>query len=177
MQDRYRCIARVAKAHGRRGEVVTVPVHGLPPLVFEGLEGALVPPRLKGSRWHQVESCSSDGRSGSLVALSGVDSMGDAEGLVGSYVLARVSDLPGDLPLHDRERLVGRQVVDAFSGVVSTIHEVMCGPANDVWVLRCEMGEMLIPVVDEVVSEVPEDGPITVRVPAGLDWEGVGDAL
>lgn len=172
MRVQYRCIARVAKTHGKQGEVVTVPVHGLPPLVTEGLEVALVPPRLRGSRWHRVESCSSDGRSGSLVSLSGIASLGDAEDLVGSYLLARTDDLPDDLVLHDRERLIGREVVDAGSGVSSTIAEVMYGPANDVWVLRGELGELLIPVVEDVVPGVPEEGPIVVRVPAGLSWEG-----
>ena len=102
--------------------------------------------------------------------------MGDAEELVGRYLLASASDLPEDLPLFDRERLVGREVIDASSGVVSTIAEVMAGPANDVWVLRCELGELLIPVIDEVVREVPEEGRIVVCVPSGLSWEGGRDA-
>ena len=176
MQVQYRCIARVVKTHGRQGEVVTVPVHGLPSLVSEGLEVAVVPPRLKGSRWHRVTSCSSDDRSGTLVSLSGVSTMGDAEELVGRYLLASASGLPEDLPLFDRERLVGREVIDASSGVVSTIAEVMAGPANDVWLLRCELGELLIPVIDEVVREVPEEGRIVVCVPSGLSWEGGRDA-
>lgn len=175
MQARYRCIARVVKTHGRNGEVVTVPAHGLPSLVSEGLEVAIVPPRLRGSRWHRVTSCVTDDRSGSLVALSGVSTMGEAEELVGSYLLANVSDLPEDLSLFDRERLVGREVIDSSSGVVSRVAEVMCGPANDVWVLRCELGELLIPVIDDVVSEVPEEGRICINVPDGLTWEGAAD--
>lgn len=46
----YRVIARVVKAHGKKGEVVTVPVHGLPSLMHEGLSVCVVPPRLKGPR-------------------------------------------------------------------------------------------------------------------------------
>ena len=171
MQVQYRCIARVVKTHGRQGEVVTVPVHGLPSLVSEGLEVAVVPPRLKGSRWHRVTTCSSDDRSGTLVSLSGVSTRGDAEELVGRYLLASASDLPEDLPLFDRERLVGREVIDASSGVVSTIAEVMAGPANDVWVLRGELGELLLPVIPDVVDHVPCEGDIEIRIPAGLDWE------
>ena len=92
MRDRYRRIARVEKTHGRQGEVVTVPVRGLPSLVREGLTVAVVPPALKGSRWHRVVSCEGDGRSGSLVALSGVSDLTAAESLVGRYLLARESD-------------------------------------------------------------------------------------
>ena len=173
MQARYRLIARVEKTHGRRGEVVTVPVHGLPSLVREGLEVALVPPALRGSRWHRVVSCSSDARSGALVALSGVTTLDAAEGLVGKGVLARLADLPEDLPLHDPERLVGRTVSDAGRGLTAVIAEVMTGPANDVWVVRGASGEALLPVIDSVVSEVPESGPIEIRVPEGTQWRSV----
>ncbi len=171
MRVRYRCIARVAKPHGRKGEVVTVPVHGLPSLVRAGLEVAVVPPALKGSRWHTVTSATSDDRSGTLTALSGVSELGDAEALVGTYLLAREQDLPSDLALHDRERLVGREVVDVRGGRSGVISEVLSGPANDVWVLRDKDLEVLVPVVDEVVARVPEKGAIPVNIPAGLEWE------
>ena len=42
------------------------------------------------------------------------------------------------------------------------------GPANDVWVIDGPFGEVLVPVVDEVVVEVPDAGPIIVSVPSGL---------
>ena len=160
MRDRFRVIARVQKAHGRRGEVVTVPVHGLPSVVREGLSVAVVPPPLRGERWHEVVSVSGDSRSGSLVALSGVTTIED--------------DLPADLALHDPERLVGRVVRDARDGAVGVIEEVMTGPANDVWVVRGERGELLVPVVDAVVREVAPEGEIAVTPPQGLAWEPRG---
>ena len=150
---------------------MTVPVHGLPSLVREGLVVAVVPPELKGSRWHTVERCVSDARAGSLVTLSGSRSLDDAESLVGRYLLAREDDLPADLALRDVERLVGRRVVDAASGRSGQISEVLTGPANDVWVICDETSEVLVPVVDEVVVSVPEQGDIVVRVPDGLEWE------
>ena len=172
MRERYRTIARVVKSHGRKGEVVTVSVHGLPSLVRTGLEVAVLPPELAGERWHVVESCSSDDREGQLVSLSGVRDIASAEGLVGKVLLARRSDLPEDLELHDSRALVGREVEGEGIGALGAIAEVMRGPANDVWVVRGPAGETLLPVVDEVVSEVPDQGPIFVRVPAGLEPEG-----
>lgn len=172
MRDRFRRIARVEKTHGKKGEVVTVPVHGLPSLVRAGLEVAVVPPPLKGSRWHTLVSCTTDARAGSLVALSGVSDLDAAQRLVGSYLLARESDLPEDLPLHDAARLVGRAVRDVTSGDEGLIEEVLTGPANDVWVVRGEKGELLLPVIEQVVKSVPGDGPIAVRIPAGIVWEG-----
>lgn len=174
MRETYRCIARVEKTHGRRGEVVTVPVHGLPSLVREGLRVAVVPPELSGPRWRTVSALSHDDRAGDLVAISGCDTLTAAEGLVGRYLLACTRDLPADLALHDAGRLVGRLVANENGEVLGTIVEVMSGPANDVWVVSGERGELLLPVVDVVVSAVPDSGPIPVRVPAGLTWEGAG---
>ena len=42
-------------------------------------------------------------------------------------------------------------------------------PANDVWVLDgSSHGEVLMPVIDEVIVELPEEGAITVRIMDGL---------
>lgn len=170
MRDRFRRIARVEKTHGRHGEVVTVPAHGLPSLVDVGLEVAVVPPPLRASRWHRVVSRRSDGRSGDLVSLDGVESLDDAEALVGTWLLAREADLPAGFELHDAERLVGRVVRDVRTRATGAISEVMVGPANDVWVIRGELGELLLPVIPEVVDGVPPSGEIEVRIPTGLDW-------
>ena len=177
MRERYRSIARVEKTHGRRGEVVTVSVRGLPSLVRPGLSVALVPPDGRHDRWHTVTSCSSDGRSGQLVGLSGVSTLDEARALVGATLLACEADLPADLSLRDAGRLIGREVTDVRSGRRGAIAEVMRGPANDVWVVRDETGELLVPVVDEVVVEAGDEGPILVRPPEGLVWERAGGAL
>lgn len=171
MRERYRCIARVIKPHGKRGEVVTVPVHGLPAVLREGLDVCVVPPLLKVDRWHTVESCAADDREGCLVALSGVGTIDAASELRGRYLLAREADLPEDLELHDVERLCGREVTDVAAGPLGRIAEVMRGPANDVWVIRDGERELLLPVIDSVVREVSPDGPITVDASGFLgDW-------
>lgn len=172
MHERYRSIARVEKSHGKQGEVVTVPVRGLPPLVRAGLEVACVPPQLGERRWRRIASVTDGGRAGQLVSLEGASSIADAEKLVGRTLLARVSDLPHDLALHDVERLMGREVCDERLGELGSIVEVMCGPANDVWVIEGPLGELLLPVYDAVVSEVPDEGPIPVRAPEGIEGGG-----
>lgn len=114
---------------------MTVPVHGLPSLMREGLKVAVVPPQLKGSRWHTVEEATDDGRAGQLVSFADVTTIDGAQGLVGRYVLASREDLPDDFELRNVELLVGRQVTDEGLGLSGTIAEVMVGPANDVWVI------------------------------------------
>ncbi|MGN0070441.1 MAG: ribosome maturation factor RimM [Atopobiaceae bacterium] len=163
----YRVIARVAKAHGKKGEVVTVPVHGLPSLMHEGLSVCVVPPRLKGPRWHRVLSCTSDGR-GQRIALDGVADLGAAEALVGRSLLVSVEDLPDDFAYMDLDRLIGRHVEDPAYGDLGEIEEILQGPANDVWVIRgSEAGEILLPVIDAVVPSIPSAGSIEVHVPKG----------
>lgn len=164
----YRVIARVVKAHGKRGEVVTVPVHGLPSLMHEGLSVCVVPPRLKGPRWHKVLSCASDGR-GQRIALDGVSDLGAAEALVGRSLLVSVDDLPDNFAFMDLDALIGRRVEDPGYGDLGEIEEILTGPANDVWVVRgTSAGEILLPVIPDVVSEIPSSGSIEVHVPKGM---------
>ena len=163
----YRRIARVAKAHGTKGEVVAVPVDGLPPLLSDGLSVAVVPPALKGSRWHVVSDVR-DSETGQLVRLSNVNDLGEARELAGKYLLAAEGDLPVSFAWMDLVGIVGREVVDDRLGPLGVVEEVMVGPANDVWVIRGERGESLVPAVPEIVLDLPEDGLIRTSVPVGL---------
>lgn len=175
MLSDYKIIARVAKAHGKLGEVVAVPADGLPLLVNDNMTVAVVPPTLKGDRFHSVHVVSTTD-AGQLLRLSGITQRGDAEHIVGRYLLARRDQLPADVELHDADALVGREVTDDTLGPLGRIHEVLRGPANDVWVLRGPRGEALLPVVDVVVTQVPEEGPIQVHAPAGTEFSPVTDA-
>ena len=132
-----------------------------------GMRVALVPPALKGDRWHLVTSVS-EGGTGQLVSLSGISSMGDAEAVVGTFVLALEDQLPPDIALHDAHDLLGREVLDQGRGNLGSIVEVMTGPANDVWVIDGAYGELLVPVIPTVVTSVPPEGPIVISAPQGL---------
>jgi 16S rRNA processing protein RimM len=102
------------------------------------------------------------------VAFTGVWSIDDASKLVGKTLLVAESQLPASFAMHDVERLIGREVEDASRGPLGTIDEVMQGVANDVWVVRGPLGEVLIPVVDEMVLSVEEGAPVQVDLPQGL---------
>ncbi|MBO7673452.1 MAG: 16S rRNA processing protein RimM [Atopobiaceae bacterium] len=171
MAEAYRSIARIQKTHGRNGEVVAVPTHGLPLLLHEGLEVTVVPPELKGPRRHVVSRCV-DAPAGQLVAFADVRSLGEASRLVGKTVLARMADLPADVALHDVDALAGRMVRDVRHGPLGAIEEVLRGPANDVWVVRGRYGEVLVPVVEAMIREFDESGDILVDLPDGLVDEG-----
>lgn len=169
-------IARVLKPHGSKGEVVVAALRGLPFLLREGLGVCLTPPSLHRDRWVTVEGLRSQGGGAvagtddeALVRFSGTGTLDDAEELSGCLVLVRREDVdlgPLDVPY---DALLGREVLDAHRGSLGTIREVMETPANDVWVIDGgPFGEILIPVIDAVVSEVPDEGPITVALLDGL---------
>lgn len=166
----------MVKAHGTKGEVVAVPAGGLPPVLSTGLRVAIVPPALKGTRWHTVTDVS-DSTSGQLVALSGVGDLGAARDVAGKSILVAEEDLPEGLELHDPQRLCGLEVADERLGLLGTIAEVMVGPANDVWVVQGDKGETLVPVVEEMLLGMDEDEVIHVSIPVGLaPWDDGSDA-
>ena len=54
-------------------------------------------------------------------------------------------------------------------GLLGTIVEIMSTPANDVWVVEGDRyGEVLIPVIEQVVLDLPDTGTISVHVMDGL---------
>ena len=65
--------------------------------------------------------------------------------------------------------LLDREVIDGRYGSLGTIQEVLETPANDVWVIDgSTYGEVLIPVIDQVIAEIPEEGPIAVTIMDGI---------
>lgn len=144
------------------------PLRGLPLLLTEGMSVHLTPPALKRERTSQVLTVSPCA-DGARVAFSCSRNLDDAETLAGCYVLARTCDFelgPLDSAYDD---LLDREVVDDRHGSLGRIVEVMETPAHDVWVVEGpSYGEVLIPVVPEVVGSIATCGPLTVHVMDGL---------
>ncbi len=164
----YKNIARVVRPHGTKGEVLVAPLRGLPLLLSEGMRVSLTPPALKRERVSTVVSLA-ETPDGARVRFSCSANLADAEGLPGCYLLARADDLdfgPLDAAVDD---LIDREVIDDRHGSLGTIQAVMETPANDVWVVEgIAHGEVLIPVIEDVVREIPEDGAIFVHIMDGL---------
>lgn len=144
------------------------PLRGLPLLLVEGMRVSLTPPALKRERFSTVRSIS-EAPDGARILFSCSRTLDDAEGLTGCYVLALESDLdldPFDVAYDD---LIGREVVDERHGSLGTIQSIMETPANDVWVVDgSDHGEVLIPVIEDVLCEIPHEGPIAVCIMDGL---------
>ncbi len=67
-------------------------------------------------------------------------------------------------------QLIGMTVVDSEGRLLGTVEEILQTGANDVYVVRSDVGgELLIPAIDEVVTAVDAvDGRITVRLLPGM---------
>lgn len=143
-------------------------LRGLPFCVEPGRRVALTPPALDRDRFTAVRSVGSEREGSGLVSFSGVDTIRDAERICGCYVLARRDDL--DLPpgVFAIDELIGRRVADEAEGPIGSIEEVMESPAHDIWVVRGDRGEVLVPAAPELILELPEEGPIVVSLPSGL---------
>ena len=121
---------------------------------------ALTPPALKRDRFCTVVSVTDTG-DGDLVSFEGIDDLTAAEGITGCYVLANRDDFELDSLDAAYTDLMGREVVDERFGSLGTIVEIMSTPAD-------RYGEVLIPVIEQVVLDLPDTGTISVHVMDGL---------
>ena len=72
-----------------------------------------------------------------------------------------------DLQVNDGEylhsQLIDLKVIDQERGEIGKITEILSMPANDVWVVNGVFGEVLLPVIDQVIKNVDLDNQ-TVEV-------------
>ena len=158
-------LGRVMKTHGLKGEVSVMPAADLPFVFPVGLEVWFVPPP-RGVRSGRVQDVRR-GPKGPLVKVSGIDDITAAQLLVGTDVMARAGDLPAgwDSPPEIEDDPIGLVVTDVERGLLGEITELIVTGANDVWVIDGPLGEVLLPVIDDVVLEIDWDAQ-TARVRA-----------
>ena len=157
----YELAARVVKARGLEGEVTATGAGDLPLLLREGDAAFVVPPSLYGPRRLTVEGIRPLGAGSFALSFAEVTSIGDAEQLAGRYLLVEDDGQAGDVP---QVALLDREVVDGRLGPLGRAVEYLETPANDVLVVQGGFGEVLVPLVEDVVVEVPEDEALPVRV-------------
>jgi 16S rRNA processing protein RimM len=104
------------------------------------------------------------------IVLEGVGDPNAAEKLRGATVLIPVADLP---PAGPGEfyyfQVMGCEVVTTAGLHLGVIEEVFSNGANDVWVVRDEKAEVLVPVIADVVKTIDlEARKITIEAVPGL---------
>ncbi len=166
----YELVARIVRTHGLNGEVSVAPAAEAPFSLLEGVRMWVVPPLETGVRSVTVTGVR-PGPKGPLVALEGFSTIDDAAVLTGRSLLALTQDLPDEWleDLEGEADALGLNVVDVERGDLGTVEEVILTGANDVWVVRGPLGEILLPVIDDVVLDFdPDTDTVSVRLLDGL---------
>jgi len=159
-------VGRVTRVHGVAGEVAVQVLTDVPSR-FDPGEKVYVSedrPRLltvSGARPH---------RDRLLVRFEEVSDRDAAEALRGQYLFVAATSSP---PLQDgafwSHELVGCSVQTPDGRDLGSLEEVIHTQANDVWVVRGERGETLVPALKDVVEAVDVPGRrIVVRAIEGL---------
>ena len=153
----YVAIGRIVKTHGLKGEVAVEMTRDLPSSLPQGLGVWFVPPPTPVRFAHL--SAVRPGPKGALLAFDEVTDIEIASTLVGAEILAQRSQLADEWLGEDGEAFdpLGFEAVDTARGPLGIVSEVIVTGANDVWVIDGPFGEILIPVIDEVVSGIDED--------------------
>lgn len=162
-------VARIATAHGIRGEIAVQPLTDFPERLAPGAalllvtaNGEVSPRRVLSRRGHRERL---------LLLLEGVPDRTAAEGLRGGRLCVREEDLP-PLPAGQvwRHELPGMAVATEAGEQLGTVREVLdTGGGNLVLALDTARGEVLLPFVEEVVRRVDRDArQLTVRLIDGF---------
>ena len=105
-----------------------------------------------------------------ILSFSGVNSPTGAQGLVGQYLTIPPSESP---QLPDGEyfhfQLLGLRVETTEGELLGKITEILETGSNDVYVVKGETGEVLVPALTGVITDVRVDeGVMLVSLPEGL---------
>ena len=159
------------KTHGLRGQLVAhfdvddISAYTKLKTVYLALAGA--PTKLVE---HQIEKVQSQSGNKVLIKLRGIDRIEEAESLRGSQLhlpLAALPELEEDqFYFHD---VIGFIVIDEHLGTLGTVENFYELPQQDMLAMRYQGQEVLIPVVDELISHADHaKKEIHVNLPDGL---------
>ena len=156
-------VGRVVAPWGVKGEVKVEVMTDFPDRFSPGEEVHIdgCPMRIENSRWHK-------GRV--TLKLDTVDSVEAAEKLRGRWLeipSSKLRPLPQDQ--YYQFQLIGLEVWTTEGQHLGRIADILPTGSNDVYLVQGELGELLIPAIEDVVKSVElEKGRIVVELIAGL---------
>lgn len=164
--------ARVVGMKGLEGKLRLADASAFLRSAHPGMKAAFVPPRENAPRFALVDAFEGDAADGCIAVFDGVACRSAAELLSGCRVLLK-GEAPGDeaedIPFSGIE---GFTVEDADTGEVGVVEAVDAGPDRVqplITVAREGAPSALIPLVDELIVDVDEEGQrLIMRLPAGL---------
>jgi 16S rRNA processing protein RimM len=167
-QDEWIEVGSVVRPHGVKGETSAEFALDLRAIIVEKtvLRAADAAGRVLALEVERAR----DHKGRKIIKFRGVDSVEQAEALRGhSLWMTRAQIGPLDEDRWFVQDLLGVSVITEDGEELGTLSEVMHMPANDVYVVRGEGGEILLPVIDNVVLRVDlEAGTMVVRLMEGM---------
>jgi 16S rRNA processing protein RimM len=165
-RPRWVAVGRITRTHGVKGDVAVLPLSQIESR-FEPGSTLFLDERQ--DRPLTVESCRPH-RQRLLVAFREIRDRTAADGLRGHYLFVLTSSTPplpeGEYWIHD---LIGCEVLTDEGRALGRVGEVIHTQANDVWAVRGEDGEVLIPALKDVVRKMDVAGRrIVIREVPGL---------
>lgn len=161
-------VARVVRPHGLHGEVRVLLETDFPQRFEHLVEAYLV-------KAGNVEAIEITGRrphkEGLLLTIRGIGDLEAAERLRGGEIaVSRDAVVRLEEGTFYVFEIIGLRVRTDEGRLLGTVAEVMRAPGNDVYVVRSEAGEILLPATREVVRRVdPVCGEMIVTLLPGLE--------
>jgi 16S rRNA processing protein RimM len=162
-------VALVRKTQGRRGEVAAEILTTFPER-FEQIRHAWLVKDGEAGSWRKVEN-SWFHKQAVILKFSGIDTITDAEALVGSEVrVPRSEAIPLPRNHHYIFDLVGCRVVeDESNREIGQVREILEAGGNNLLAVETDCGEFLVPFAEDICCSVDTHRrEIRVRLPEGL---------
>lgn len=163
MKKEYLEAGKIVNTHGIKGEVKIMPYTDVPELLCEF-------DRLFLNKQEIFIERSRVAKNMVIAKFEGVDTPEQAEKLRNKILYMHRDDLELDDDTYFIQDLIGIEVKDAETGVIyGKITDVMQTGANDVYVIKGNDREYLIPAIaDVVVSTDIDNNEMTIKVLDGL---------
>ena len=163
--DGFLAVARVVAAHGIRGEVRCEIITDFPERLQRTQRlyrsEAYLPVELEKARLE---------KQGAILKLANVESRSEAEALRGQVLYVEEADavrLPGGS--YFWHQIIGLRVRSDAGEDLGEIADIMQTGSNDVYVIRKNGGELLLPAIKDVVQDIDlAAGVMTVHLIEGL---------
>jgi len=156
-------VGRILGPWGRHGAMRVLPLTDVP--------DRLAPERRVMLRGREVliRECFSH-RSGLVLSLSGIDRLEQAEALRGEVLYVPREQVPRlDEGRYYHFQILGLQVLSDEGEHLGEISEIITTGANDVYVVRTEGAELLVPAIEEVIKEIDlEKNQMVIELIDGL---------
>jgi 16S rRNA processing protein RimM len=164
-EPEFLVVGKLRHPHGVRGEMLLEVITDFPERLACGVSVYVGEQRQR----LRIRSRRTHGK-GLLLAFEGYDTPEAVGALRNALVYVTAADRP---PLPEGEyyhhQLLGLRVVSDEGQEMGTVHEILSTAANDVYVVRGEGGEILLPAIQSVIQEIDlENRLIRVHLLPGL---------